>query len=354
MARKKTVKTEQEPKTKVVKTTKPKRTRAPRKTQPKKKETTEKIEPNIQTVNVYVDGKTARTSAPRRRQARREPQIETISSKTLAPVFIQPPVVSQQPQYPTTLPTEMYVVPQPTGMKLGHGEKKAIVADAVTQMEDLRPRAEPLKKTKHDTTDDILFEEPVANTKDNNVPEGLGVFFNQPLKDTNLQAAEKHTASLADVDRVTPAYEEDADRDVAAYTAAPESGKKKRAVQEPRKQLINDFKLYARDESMRSLPDFAISNYIKDTMEQEGITAKQFAKQYMHTSKKQRERYAAGKYKQEQYDIIFQKSTTPAPEPITSVPVGTVIKTGETRVIKPKPKQPQQEVNAFFGSPNFL
>lgn len=306
----------------------------------------------VQTVNVIVADKSKRSRSPRKRRAKREPEVETISSKTLAPVFIQPPVVSQQPQYPTTLPTEMYVVPQPTGMKLGHGEKKAVVADI--SPEDIRPAAEPLKQSKKEMIDDIVFVQPVAHTKDNNVPEGYGVFFDQPLKDTDLHAAEKPTLSLADVDRVTPAYEEDADRDVAAYTAAPESGKKKYATRDPTKQMVNDFKLYARDESMRSLPDFAIFNYIKDTMEQEGITAKQFAKQYTHTSEKARKRYALGKYKQEQYDVLVQTPTTPAPEPTTSVPVGTVIKTGETRVIKPKPKQPQQEVNAFFGSPNFL
>lgn len=301
----------------------------------------------VQTVNVIVGQRRKRTAGTSSYRRKQEPQIETISAKTLAPVFIQPPVTSQLPQYPITLPTEMYTVPQPTSMKIGTNIKNAVVEQV--SVDDIRPMAEPLRKSKKEMLDDTVFVEPIAKSKENNIPEGYGVFYNQPLKDTDLQAERKPTFSLSAVDYIPPSYVEDANRDIAAYSMT----KEKQAIREPSRELINDVKLYARDEKIRNLPDSAISDYIKKIMESEGITAKKFRKDYTYEKERQRKKYHLGKYKQEQYDVLMSRpqavaepiTETIETKPITMISEGNIV-VGEKRTItRTKPVQPASNMN---------
>ena len=72
-------------------------------------------------------------------------------------------------------------------------------------------------------------------------------------------------------------------------------------------QAINDFKLYAIDEEMRTLPNNVVADFIQSTMESEGLTAKQFRKKYTYYTDKQREKYQLGKYKEKEYDVMVKQ-----------------------------------------------
>lgn len=169
----------------------------------------------IQQVKVIVGGREKRS---KRQYRRREPEVETISSKTLAPVFIQPPVQSILPtQRDPVLPTEAYVVAQPfyeepRGQRLGGIPKTA---------EELHPHtfAEPLFKTSKEILQDIDFVTPVANKKEH-IRENAGIFYEKTLSDTVLQPSnrDKIVSQLTEVDYQPPRFVENPLRDVAAFT----------------------------------------------------------------------------------------------------------------------------------------
>jgi hypothetical protein len=255
-----------------------------------------------QKVNVKVIVGDKSGKKPRRQYRRRaESQVETISSKTLAPVFIQPPVVSLQsnnadmPRSSVTLPSEVFVASQPIaqeskGKRLGGIPKTA---------EDLRPMAEPLKKSKADILRDTDFVE----IDRSNVPEGYGMFYDNPLKDTELKNQEMDRASLSNIDYVPPSYVEDRRRDIMAYSSPLDTAqmvydeetpvvKRKYTIRKPTAQQINDYQLYAFDDAVRNMSPEEAGKDMRDKMESEGLSAPEFFKKYADKKKKARQQYA--------------------------------------------------------------
>jgi hypothetical protein len=219
----------------------------------------------VQTVNVVVgaSGTTRRNVASRARRAPIQ-QVETISAKTLAPVFIQPPVASQTYQYPFDMAPRAGAVTTEPIMKAAEAPK--------TLLEDLRPQAEPLRQPTADVLADKEIVEPVSKSIEDRltvaekmiaghkadvvrvmkkqamfyeqamankqfmtpkklpenpttsvdsrqtVRESLGVFSDyQPLSDTKMTPVKNEFGvTLADVDKQPTNYKLDPSRDIAA------------------------------------------------------------------------------------------------------------------------------------------
>jgi hypothetical protein len=211
--------------------------------QKQKQQVSQKV--NVKVIVGDKGGKSKRR--PQQRRRREEPQVETISSKTLAPVFIQPPVVSLQSNYAdaprssVTLPSEVFVAMQPqvqerTGKRLGGIPREA---------EDLRPVADPLKLSSKEMREDIDFITPVKGA--NNLPEGYGMFYNAPLRDTRITPNAKiDNATMTDIDYQPPSYVEDKSRDITAYSSGMESVEENVSIRTPvrrkktKKQILLD------------------------------------------------------------------------------------------------------------------
>lgn len=190
--------------------------------QKQKQQVSQKV--NVKVIVGDKGGKSKRR--PQQRRRREEPQVETISSKTLAPVFIQPPVVSLQsnnadvPRSSVTLPTEVFV---PVQAYPREESKVKRLGGIPKEAEDLRPVAEPLKLTSKEIQTDIDFIIPVK--QDNNVPEGYGMFYNAPLRDTQITPNRKiDKVTTSNIDYIPPAYVEDKKRDISAYSSGYSSG----------------------------------------------------------------------------------------------------------------------------------
>lgn len=136
----------------------------------------------VQTVKVVVGEKRKRSKA-RRRAPRAEPMVETISAKTLAPVFIQPPVASQQNPYDF--------------QELG----KAVGEVAFRTLYDKLPMAKPISK-KVDVPEVIQSSKSIAEP-----------FVNGDVLDTDKiitpvppSASENPTTSVDSTYKVAEAY----------------------------------------------------------------------------------------------------------------------------------------------------
>jgi hypothetical protein len=217
----------------------------------------------VQTVKVVVAQPTRkRRGGGRRRQPTQ--MVETISARTLAPVFIQPPVASQTYQYPFDMAPRAGAVTTEPIMKAAEAPK--------TLFEDLRPQAEtfrpatadvlaekeivePVPKAFEDrlsvaekmiashkadvvrvmkkqamfyeqamsgrqfVTPKKLPENPTTSVDSNHrVQESFGVFSDhQPLADTKMTPVKNEFGvTLADVDKQPTNYELDPSRDIAA------------------------------------------------------------------------------------------------------------------------------------------
>lgn len=271
-----------------------------------------------QKVNVKVIvGDREGKKSKRQYRRRMEPQVETISAKTLAPVFIQPPVVSllsgnaDVPRASVTLPTEVFVpqqpVAEPKGRKLGNPQKQ--------EMEDLRVVAESLIKTKKERLEDVDFVVPVDKHK---VNEGNGIFYSQTLKDTELKQGKEDKISLNNMNYEAPAFIEDKNRDISAYnspfTQADKEVKKQVApikkqytIRKATKKQINAFRLYALDRAVDNMTDQEVADYIFNLRKNNNLTFDGVMNKYADKRKKQREEYALRTFKVEKPKGVIEE-----------------------------------------------
>ena len=217
----------------------------------------------VQTVKVVVAQPTRKRRGGRRRRQPTQ-MVETISARTLAPVFIQPPVASQTYQYPFDMAPRAGTVTTEPIMKAAEAPK--------TLLEDLRPQAETFRPATADVLADKEIVEPVSKSIEDRltvaekmiaghkadvvrvmkkqamfyeqamagkqfmtpkklpenpttsvdsrqtVRESLGVFSDyQPLADTKMTPVKNEFGvTLADVDKQPTNYELDPSRDIAA------------------------------------------------------------------------------------------------------------------------------------------
>jgi hypothetical protein len=279
-----------------------------------------------QKVNVKVIvGDREGKKSKRQYRRRMEPQVETISAKTLAPVFIQPPVVSllsgnaDVPRASVTLPTEVFVpqqpVAEPKGRKLGNPQKQ--------EMEDLRTVAEPFIQTKKERLEDVDFVVPVDKHK---VDEGFGIFYSQTLKDTELTKGKEDKISLNNMNYEAPAFIEDANRDISAYNSPFTQADKEfiQSIEEVKKEVaplkkqyttrkttkkqINAFRLYALDRAVDNMTDEEVGDYIFNLRESNNLTFDGLMNKYADKRKKQREEYSLRTFKVEKPKGVIEES----------------------------------------------
>lgn len=110
----------------------------------------------VQTVKVIVGGKSKRR-AGRRRATRAEPALETISARTLAPVFIQPPVASQQMPYDFQ---EVGKSIAETAFRTLYDKLPISTAKPTMKTSDMQTEATPSMKTYWTQTDAVPSHEP--------------------------------------------------------------------------------------------------------------------------------------------------------------------------------------------------
>jgi hypothetical protein len=272
----------------------------------------------VQTVNVVV-GSTGIRRRTVTRRARKEPiqQVETISAKTLAPVFIQPPVASQQLPYDMQ-PVGMPIAQPKASEHLYEGIGRKIVQTPAERPEVIsdKPRAAvPLKVTKKEMLEetpfvDVLPENPTTSVDSKEtVQEGFGVFSSgQPLKDTTIAPKDNEFGvTLAEIDAQPTNYEEDPDRDIMAFVKdigeRKESDMPKKPVgqnvrKNPDPRLVDSFLNYPRNPNDVVGGDRARAiEFIKDKMKYERLNAAMFRAKYINSSK---ESYARKKQKKQQ------------------------------------------------------
>jgi hypothetical protein len=296
-----------------------------KKTEPKKVKIQKQKQQQRQVVNVVVNQPVKRTRRRyvRRQVVEREPEI---SAKQLTPVIIQQPVLSQN-------------IPPPPSYPFAE-EPKREIKSPIDIFQDLKAQAEPLFTPKKDYLVETEFIVPVQQGE-KLTNEGHGIFFQENLKDMALNDKKDNfqQASLANIDYVPPSYELSPERDIAALTnkafmditesfiGNEKEEKKKYKIRIPHKELVNDFKLYAKDESeVQGKTSEEIANFIKDTMENEKINAKEFRKKYMLTGQKAKERYKIMKFKESEYnkqyaekeESVKMKTTNPLYEMVQS------------------------------------
>lgn len=249
----------------------------------------------IQTVKVVVgETKRKRKSGGRRRKQPIQ-EIETISAKTLAPVFIQPPVASQQ------LPYDMQPVGMPIAQPKASQHLYAGIAKQVEQPEVIsdKPMAVPLKLTKKEMLEetqfvDVLPENPTTSVDSKQtVQESFGVFSSdQPLKDTTIAPKDNEFGvTLAEIDAQPTNYEEAPSRDIVAYVQDAEASKKtvgKNVRKEPDARLVNSFLQYPKNPNdVIGFDRKLATEFVKDKMKYENLNAKMFREKYINTSKEQ-------------------------------------------------------------------
>lgn len=245
-----------------------------------------------QVVNVVINQpvKKAKRKYKRRIPKMEEEQLQ-ISAKQLSPVFIQPPVTSQyMPMQQSQQPLQTIFQPE---------QPKKQIKSAIDIFEEFPiATAEPLYIPKEDYLKETDFIMPVDNLdkKNNLVDESFGIYYEQVLKDTDIHDMNEEfkRASLANVDKTPTPFELSKERDVMAfYDKKPDLEKKpeKREykIKKPSRRQINNFKLYAIDQSLTEMSDSEISNFIMDTMRTEGLTIQEFNSKYMDMRRKEKE-----------------------------------------------------------------
>lgn len=326
---------------------------------PRKKSVKQKVSQKVvQTVKVIVgDTGKKRRRAGGRRKPRQEPEVETISSKTLAPVYIQPPVA------PPSYPFDMSVMPSVAASiaaqrRAAEPSPVKLPEDMAGVYEDLRPAAQPLFPTASEQLAEKQLVVPVAKEKkekkknfvisdkpprgivsgenpttavDSNIPveESYGVIFDQPTKDTVLgPQKDEFGVTLEDVDKTPPAYVLDPSRDIAAINSElednlkkareevnireeieKEESKRKYKMREASAELANDLILYAKDPSLRNMSREAAITFITSKRQELGISAKQFRKMYILSKEKAKQVRDIQKTKSTLFDIQYAQPT---------------------------------------------
>ena len=310
---------------------------------PRKKSVKQKVSQKVvQTVKVIVgDTGKKRRRAGGRRKPRQEPEVETISSKTLAPVYIQPPVA------PPSYPFDMSVMPSVAASiaaqrRAAESSKAGLPEQMAGVFEDYRPKSETLFPTAFEqlaekdvvvpvaVVVDKLRENPTTSV-DSNIPieESYNVFYDQPLYDTDMAPKkDEFGITLADVDKTPPAYVLDPSRDIAAINSElednlkkareevnireeieKEESKRKYKMRETSAELANDLILYAKDPSLRNMSREAAISFITSKRQELGISAKQFRKMYILSKEKAKQVRDIQKTKSTLFDIQYAQPT---------------------------------------------
>lgn len=306
---------------------------------PRKKSVKQKVSQKVvQTVKVIVgDTGKKRRRAGGRRKPRQEPEVETISSKTLAPVYIQPPVA------PPSYPFDMSVMPSVAASiaaqkRAAESSTVKLTEQMAVVFEDNEPKAVtlfPTAKEQLAETDivvpvDKLPENPTTSV-DSNIPieESYNVFYDQPLYDTDMAPKkDEFGITLADVDKTPPAYVLDPSRDIAAINSElednlkkareevnirkkikKEESKRKYKMREATAELANDLILYAKDPSLRNMSREAAISFITSKRQELGISAKQFRKMYILSKEKAKQVRDIQKTKSTLFDIQYAQPT---------------------------------------------
>ena len=326
---------------------------------PRKKSVKQKVSQKVvQTVKVIVGdtGKKRRRTGGRRK-SRQEPEVETISAKTLAPVYIQPPVA------PPSYPFDMSVMPSVAASiaaqrRAAESSAVKLPEDMAGVYEDLRPAAQPLFPTASEQLAEKQLVVPVAKEKkqkkknlvvvdklpenpttavDSNIPveESYGVFFDQPTKDTVLgPQKDEFGVTLEDVDKTPPAYVLDPSRDIAAINleleeklkkareeervkigkiasdkemvkiakkVIKEEKQRKKSEKKASKELARDLDLYAKLDKNRGKGIEESQKFIDRVRKEEGLSAHEFRKKYIQQSKVVKEKRDITKFQAEKY-----------------------------------------------------
>lgn len=332
---------------------------------PRKKSVKQKVSQKVvQTVKVIVgDTGKKRRRAGGRRKPRQEPEVETISSKTLAPVYIQPPVA------PPSYPFDMSVMPSVAASiaaqrRAAESSAVKLPEDMAGVYEDLRPAAQPLFPTAFEQLAEKQLDVPVAKEKkekkekkknfvisdkpprgivsgenpttavDSDIPveESYGVFFDQPTKDTVLgPQKDEFGVTLEDVDKTSPAFVLDPSRDIAAINSELEEKlkkareeelqkmpsdkeivkmakkvirqekEKKKSEKKASKELARDLDLYAKLDEHRGKGIEESQKFIDRVRKEKGLSAHEFRAQYIQQSKVVKEKRDITKFQAEKY-----------------------------------------------------
>lgn len=283
----------------------------------------------VQTVKVVVGG--AKAKRRRKRAPRSEPQVETISAKTLAPVFIQPPVSSQPQQYPYDMHQVGMPYKQPTATHLYSGIKP------MAEIKEIISSKEPAEEFK---TGDILPENiviPVSNTVTENptttvdsthtIDETTGfVSDNNPTGDisltTPLPKAFDVSVSSQNVpnnfDELTFLQPETITHK-KPKTKKHKTEKSKRIYSVVREPAIDNFLLHAFDKNLRNLSREEAKTFIKETAAKEQLTWEEFRNKYIDYGQRRKEQREITKYKAKEYDVQYQPKDTVPSTNITNI-----------------------------------
>lgn len=314
----------------------------PRVARPKvAKPTVIKSEPRdnvIQTVNVVLPD-TKRRVATRRRAPRAEPMMETITAKTLAPVFIQPPVASQQNPYDF--------------QELG----KAVGEVAFRTLYDKLPMAKPISK-KVDVPEVILSSKSVAEPfVKGDVLDGDKIVTPVPPS-----ASENPTTSVDSTYKVAEAYGFVSDKqptgDVAVNsdfkqgmgmsvgvssqdvpnnfdepaffsTEAP-AQKSKEIMSRIKEATITDILTIPKNIDTTGWTREQAKKWIKDTVQREQLSPEEFKKKYIMYDVKRQQTREVVKYKAGEFDKQFKPADT---SNITNIFMETPKSTGMVQTV---------------------
>jgi hypothetical protein len=273
----------------------------------------------IQTVKVVVAQPTRkRRGGGRRRQPTQ--MVETISAKTLAPVFIQPPVASQTYQYPfDTAPRAGSVTTEPI-MKAAEVPK--------TLFEDLTPKAETFRPSARDVLADkeivdVVPKAKVATPKMKTQPHGLpenpttSVDSNFGIDETTGFGYDKNPTGDMDINSgfkqgmgmdigvgsqdVVPNYEQTSllPEDISEIASEPGY---KQIMTKIKEATIDDLLNIPKGIDTTGWSRKQAKDWIRDTVRREQLTAEEFKRKYIQYSEKRKQTREIGKYKQAAFD----------------------------------------------------
>jgi hypothetical protein len=293
----------------------------------------------VQNVKVVVGETKRRKSTRRPRRQPPSPEVESISSKTLAPVFIQPPVTSQS--YP--FPYEQFATPSRVPAAVApRAEEKPDVKATLAMFEDDRPAAEPLFPTKKDILEDTTFVVPVFKTPKKlppaRIPAGLpenpttsvdsmfGIdettgftFDKNPTGDMNLNSDFKKGMGL-DVgvgsEDVVPNFEQ-----TSLLPVEPPAPEYKKIMTRIKKATIDDLLSIPKNIDTTGWTRKQAEEWIRDTVRREQLTAEEFKNKYIQYSEKRKQTREVGKYKQAAFDEANQPKDTTNVSNISIQPV---------------------------------
>jgi hypothetical protein len=312
----------------------------------------------VQNGKVIVGETKHRKSSRRPRRQPSSPEVETISSKTLAPVFIQPPVTSQfysspHEQFATAIRMPASIAAAQVAVQ--HAEEKPNVKATLSMFEDDRPVAEPLFPTKKEMLEETQFVEPVAFKSPKKLPrshisselpenpttsvdsmfgidETTGFSFDKnPTADVDFNSDFKKgmgmDVSIA-TENVIPNFEQTSLIPLISPSPAPQL---KKIMMRIKKATIDDILSIPKNIDTTGWTRNQAEEWIRDTVQREQLTAEEFKDKYIQYSEKRKQTREIGKYKQTAFDeanlpkatsnisnISIEPSPTPMIQNVTS------------------------------------